>query len=38
VLHACKRVSERMKNDQQAVDVIGQLSQLVSRARDDRDY
>ncbi|HEX3803972.1 MAG TPA: chromosomal replication initiator protein DnaA [Solirubrobacteraceae bacterium] len=38
VMHACKRVSERMKNDQQAVDVIGQLSQLVSRARDDRDY
>ena len=37
VLHACKRVSERMKNDQQAVDVIGQLSQLVSRARDDRN-
>jgi chromosomal replication initiator protein len=37
VLHACKRVSERMKNDQQAVDVIGQLSQLVSRTRDDRD-
>jgi chromosomal replication initiator protein len=37
VLHACKRVSERMKNDQQAVDVIGQLAQLVSRTRDDRD-
>jgi chromosomal replication initiator protein len=37
VLHACKRVSERMKNDQQAVDVIGELSELVSRARDDRD-
>jgi chromosomal replication initiator protein len=38
VLHACKRVSERMKNDQQAVDVIGELSQRVSHARDDRDY
>jgi chromosomal replication initiator protein len=37
VLHACKRVSERMKNDQQAVDVIGELARLVSRARDDRD-
>ncbi len=36
VLHACKRVSERMKNDQQAVDVIGELAQAVSRARDDR--
>jgi chromosomal replication initiator protein len=38
VLYACKRVSERMKNDHQAVDVIGQLSQRVSRAPDDRDY
>jgi chromosomal replication initiator protein len=36
VLHACKRVSERMKTDQQAVDVIGELAQLVSRTRDDR--
>jgi chromosomal replication initiator protein len=38
VIHACKRVSERMKNDHQAVEVIGQLSQLVSRSRTDRDY
>jgi chromosomal replication initiator protein len=38
VLHACKRVSERLKTDQQAVDAIQQLSQRVSRARDDRDY
>jgi chromosomal replication initiator protein len=37
VLHACKRVSERMKSDQQAVDVIAELSHLVSRTRDDRD-
>jgi chromosomal replication initiator protein len=36
VLHACKRVSERMKNDRQAVHTIDQLIQIVSRARDDR--
>jgi chromosomal replication initiator protein len=38
VLHACKRVSERLKNDQRAVDAIQQLSHVVSHARDDRDY
>ncbi|MGI8712310.1 MAG: chromosomal replication initiator protein DnaA [Solirubrobacteraceae bacterium] len=37
VIHACKRVSERMKNDQQAVDEVGELSQIVSQARADRD-
>jgi chromosomal replication initiator protein len=37
VLHACKRVSERMKSDQQAVDEIAELSHLVSGTRDDRD-
>jgi chromosomal replication initiator protein len=38
VLHACKRVSERLKTDEQAVDAIQQLSRRVSHARDDRDY
>jgi chromosomal replication initiator protein len=38
VMHACKRVSERLKNDQQAVDAVRQLSDLVAHARDDRDY
>ncbi|MGI8863502.1 MAG: chromosomal replication initiator protein DnaA [Solirubrobacteraceae bacterium] len=37
VLHACKRVSERLKNDQQAVQAVDQLSAIVSRPRDDRD-
>jgi chromosomal replication initiator protein len=37
VLHACKRVSERLKNDQQAVETVGQLAEQVSHARDDRD-
>jgi chromosomal replication initiator protein len=37
VLHACKRVSERLKNDQQAVEIVDHLIHLVSRTRDDRD-
>jgi chromosomal replication initiator protein len=37
VLHACKRVSERLKNDQQIVDEIATLSALVSARRADRD-
>ena len=36
VMHACQRVSERMKHDQQAVHTIEELTQIVSRARDDR--
>ncbi len=36
VLHACKRVSERLKNDQQAVQAVDHLSQVVFRTRDDR--
>jgi chromosomal replication initiator protein len=38
VLHACKRVSERLKNDQQAVEAVQQLWDVVAHARDDRDY
>jgi chromosomal replication initiator protein len=37
VVHACKRVSERLKNDQQVVDEIARLSALVSAHRTDRD-
>jgi chromosomal replication initiator protein len=37
VLHACKRVSERLQNDQQIVDEIASLSALVSAHRVDRN-
>jgi chromosomal replication initiator protein len=37
VLHACKRVSERLKNDQHVVDEIARLSALVSAHQADRD-
>jgi chromosomal replication initiator protein len=37
VLHACRRVSERLKNDQHVVDEIARLSALVSAHQADRD-
>lgn len=37
VVHACKRVSERCKNDQHVVDEIASLSALVSARHTDRD-
>jgi chromosomal replication initiator protein len=37
VIHACKRVSERLKNDQHVVDEIAGLSALVSIRQADRD-
>ncbi|MGZ4167716.1 MAG: chromosomal replication initiator protein DnaA [Solirubrobacteraceae bacterium] len=37
VLHACKRVSERLKDDQQAVDEIEALAALVATTQADRD-
>jgi chromosomal replication initiator protein len=37
VLHACKRVSERLKNDQHVVDEIATLSAVVSARQADRD-
>ena len=36
VLHACKRVSERMNLDQQAVHEIDELTNIISRGRVDR--
>jgi chromosomal replication initiator protein len=38
VMHACKRVSERLKSDQQVVEEIAALTALVSGAQADRDY
>jgi chromosomal replication initiator protein len=38
VHHACKRVSERLKNDQHVVDEIQSLAQLLSGSQTDRDY
>ncbi|HWE08591.1 MAG TPA: chromosomal replication initiator protein DnaA [Solirubrobacteraceae bacterium] len=38
VMHACKRVSERLKNDQQVVDEIATLAALASGGKVDRDY
>ncbi len=38
VMHACKRVSERLKSDQQVVDEISALTELVSGGKADRDY
>jgi len=37
VLHACKRVSERLKHDQHVVDEIAALADQVSKPRDDRN-
>jgi chromosomal replication initiator protein len=37
VIHACKRVSERLKNDQHVVDEIAELAELLSGAPADRD-
>jgi chromosomal replication initiator protein len=37
VVHACKRVSERLKNDQHIVDEIATLSALVSARQADRN-
>jgi chromosomal replication initiator protein len=37
VLHACKRVSERLKDDQETVDEIAALAELVTTAQADRD-
>jgi chromosomal replication initiator protein len=37
VLHACKRVSERLKNDQQTVDEIAALAAIVSSTQADRN-
>jgi len=36
VLHACKRVSERMGNDQQAVDEVAELKSIIGRGHTDR--
>jgi chromosomal replication initiator protein len=36
VLHACKRVSERMKNDRQTVDEIAALAELLAHDEGDR--
>jgi chromosomal replication initiator protein len=38
VIHACKRVSERLKNDQHVVDEIHALARLLSGSQADRDY
>jgi chromosomal replication initiator protein len=38
VVHACKRVSERLKNDQHVVDEIAELAARVSAGQADRDY
>jgi chromosomal replication initiator protein len=37
VMHACKRVSERLKSDQQVVDEIAALTELLSGGKADRD-
>jgi chromosomal replication initiator protein len=37
VHHACKRVSDRLKNDQHVVDEIRSLAQLLSASQTDRD-
>jgi chromosomal replication initiator protein len=36
VLHACKRVNERMDSDQQAVHEVEELTNIIDRARADR--
>jgi chromosomal replication initiator protein len=38
VMHACKRVSERLKSDQQVVDEIAALTDRVTAGKADRDY
>jgi chromosomal replication initiator protein len=38
VIHACKRVSERLKTDQHVVDEIAALAAIVSGGQVDRDY
>jgi chromosomal replication initiator protein len=38
VLHACKRVSDRLANDQQLCEELGKLKAEVGGARDDRAY
>jgi chromosomal replication initiator protein len=37
VVHSCKRVAERLKNDQHAVDEIAALADLASGGQADRD-
>ncbi len=37
VMHACKRVSERLKSDQQVVDEIAALAEQVAEGQADRD-
>jgi chromosomal replication initiator protein len=37
VLHACKRVSERLKTDRQAVDDLAELRRQLTAEHDDRD-
>jgi chromosomal replication initiator protein len=37
ILHACKRVSERLKSDRQAVDDVAQLRRQLAGAHIDRD-
>jgi chromosomal replication initiator protein len=38
VLHACKRVSDRLAHDQQAAVELQELEQLIDKRRADRDY
>jgi chromosomal replication initiator protein len=38
VLHACKRVSNRLADDQQLCEELGQLKAAVGNTRDDRSY
>jgi chromosomal replication initiator protein len=38
VLHACKRVSDRLSNDQQLCRELGELKATVSETRPDRSY
>jgi chromosomal replication initiator protein len=38
VLHACKRVSERLRDDQQVAAVLAELSELVCGGQADRNY
>jgi len=38
VLYACKRVSDRLANDQQVCEEVGKLKAAVGGSRDDRAY
>ncbi len=38
VIHACKRVSDRLKQDPQAVEEVDALTQLLAAGHADRDY